>query len=99
MHGAKILNIEAMCWPQKVDYQPAYLHRKVGKICLLLSLEYFQELKPSLRYRLIILIPFHARPRESIPITDPAMCPRDRQVAHWQEYVIWPDPLPKLLRP
>ena len=73
MHGPKVLNIEAMCWPQKVDDQPAYLLRNVGKVSVLLSREYFEELKPCLRYRLTILIPFHARPRESIPVTDPAM--------------------------
>jgi hypothetical protein len=99
MHGAKVLNIEAMCWPQIVNDQPTYLLRKVGKVSVLLSREYFQELKPSLRYSLTILIPFHARSRESVPVTDPAMRPGDRQVAHWKKYVIWTYPLSKLLRP
>ena len=88
-----------MCWPQIVNNQPAYLHRKVGKVSVLLSREYFQELKPCPRYRLIVRIPFHARARKTVPIAYSTVRPRYRQIAHWQEYVIWPDSLIKLLRP
>jgi hypothetical protein len=99
MHRAKVLNIETMCWPQIVNDQPSYLNRKLGKVCVLLSREDFQELKPSLRYRLIGPIPFHARAREAVPIAYSTMRPRDCQIAHWQEYIIWTDPLFKVLRP